>query len=327
MLDEAANNSTTLNRLPIVITPSTDNTFTSYSDLAEDDSLDESFLSDFAMQLFADWSIFAADGTINNIRSGDLPLGEEEEEGVALILMYGVQNYSIDQYSQGFQFSKGSSIQSAKMLPCHSLGYETLLTDQGTESSYLVLTFCPPHEVEMSSPRSANFISFDLGFSVIDINNQAYVVSLVENSPAMRVGVCLFYKIKFAFAHTLSSHFRNHIDDISLSSLGPISFLFESHPDVAVYHVGEQESRAAAAYAISCVQNGQSTSFQSFIAMFPFDITKPPDSYKPAEFVHGQEPILYPITVVFETKVDQKDNVWMRGFLGEIWCGLDSGSE
>lgn len=298
--------SKTLHKLPITETPSTEKTCTSCSDLDDDDSLDESLLSEFATFLFADRSLLKGDGRIKSIISDSVTL---EEEGKGAVLLYGVQNVSHDE---------------AKKNPssCQYLGYDLAMMGHEAKSSLLILTFCPPPEVELSSPQSAKFISFDLGFSVMEINNHAYVASCVENSPAMRVGVRRHFKIKYAFSHALSSVFRYQVDELCFSSVGPITFLVNAHPEVAVYHVGEQESRAAAAYALSCVENGYRTNFQSFIAMFPFDMTKPPDSYKPAMFSEGQDPILYPITVVFETETD----IWNNLSLQSILCGFDGGS-
>jgi hypothetical protein len=300
--------SKTLPKPPITETPSTEKTCTSSSGasaLYDDESLDESLLSEFATHLFADRSLFNGDGRIKGIISDSLTI-EGEEKGA--VLLYGVQNLSHDEDKKN-------------PLSCQYLGYDLALTDHEEKSSLLVLTFCPPTEVELSSPHRAEFISFDLGFSVMELNNHAYVASLLENSPAMRVGVRQLFKIKYAFSHTLSSYFRNQVDDLSLSFIGSITFLLNSHPEVAVYHVGEQETRAAAAYALSCVENGCRTTFQSFIAMFPFDITKPPDSYKPAKFVQGQDPILYPITVVFEKETDLRNNLSLQ----RILCSLDGG--
>jgi hypothetical protein len=156
---------------------------------------------------------------------------------------------------------------------------------------------CPPHDIECDSSSSPKSMSFDLGFTVMERNNQAYVMSVAKFSPAMVAGIKPFYKIKFAFEQTLTSPFRVSGE---APTHGSVSFLSSSVPEIAVYHASEQESKEAAEYALKCVQNGQEISFRSFCDMFPFDITKSSYCYKPALFGNDQDPILYPVTIVFE---------------------------
>ena len=74
----------------------------------------------------------------------------------------------------------------------------------------------------------------------------------------------------------------------------------ESEPDVAVYYPLEQESIEVAKYAINCVKNGQNTMSDDFIKLFPSDIMKSAFSYTRAQFTNNDDPILYPVTIVFE---------------------------
>ena len=269
--------------------------------VSDHDDQDESvnLLNGFVTELFSDWSLFHGDGKINIKIS---PSDDQSSAGHEVVFTYGVQNSASYQYSQGFPFCPINERRDMQAIdefypwPSRSLTTNKRLHDhhEAQESSLLVLTLCPPHDIEWTPPDIAKFMSFDLGFSVMEKNNQACIESVVKNSLLMRFGVRPLYKIMLAFEDTLSSLFHSYAYEFSVSScLGPISFLTESHPDVALYYSGEQESRAAAAYAMSCVRNGYETTYESFLDMFPFDIRETADSYKPAEFSPDQDPILY----------------------------------
>ena len=225
---------------------------------------------------------------------------------------YGVQNAASHQYCKGFPFVKQHTLLSSRLsligAPFHCncaspKSEQNELVSTGAElQQLLVLTLCPPHNMECDaapddiiSPRG---MSFDLGFTVMEKNNEAYVMSVAQSSPAMVAGVRPLYKVKFAFEQTLSSPF--HFSDEAASTFGSVSFLSSTAPEIAVCHPSEHESKEAAEYALECARNGQQTSFLSFVKMFPFDVTKPFHCYKPAIFEGDKDPILYPVTIVFE---------------------------
>jgi hypothetical protein len=281
------------------------------SDLHDDSSSGAS-----AIKLYSDYSIFKEEKSSINIFSSmptsinpccssgkssySCPLSNADNPGRRGRHTYGVQNAASQQYSKGFPFVKRTQFSNGIRPPlschCTSPDAEGAIYMDATTSP-LVLTMCPPHDTEIDGSNSPKNMSFDLGFTVMERNNRAYVMSVAKSSPAMVAGIKPFYKIKFAFEQNLTASFR-------VSGEGPnrgsVSFLSSSVPDIAVYHPTEQESREAADYALKCVQNGEEISFQSFCDMFPFDITKSSYCYKPAIFGNAKDPILYPVTIVFE---------------------------
>ena len=273
---------------------------------------DDDSAEDTVMKLFLDCSLFPEDRPIDlvsvarklsfsNEKSSDDSAAAEREAR----LTYGIQNAASQQYVRGFPFVRENNLQpSAPKLPCSSRNSAVNGIDDEAES-LLVLTLCPPHDIEAVSPGDLKYLSFDLGFTIMEKNNRAYVMSVAKHSPAMLAGVQPFDRIKFAFAHTLSSPFR--IQAQSSSSSGSISFLVEPEPAMAVYHASENESKEAAEYALSCVRNGQQTSFDGFTDLFPFDIMKSTHSHKPAQFTDDDDPILYPTTIVFERNSTHPD--------------------
>lgn len=196
----------------------------------------------------------------------------------AIRLTYGVQNINATsaQYPQGFPFVRGGH----------------------TFTDIFSVTLCPPHNIEFALSET---VEFDLGFTVLKSErlNSAVVDSVAKNSPAAIVGVRPSDRIKFAFAHTLTSPFRT-----SAFRFGSVSLLtnesFDLSMPYAVYHAPEVESAQAAEYAMACINEGDTTTFEEFKGLFPFDVTKPLGMHSPTTFKVGDDPILYPVTVVFE---------------------------
>jgi hypothetical protein len=210
-----------------------------------------------------------------------------ESPPAATRLTYGVQNINARtaQYVQGFPFVRGES------------GFP-FVKEKSSNPNIFSITLCPPHNLESVTPDN---VEFDLGFRVLksEKDNTAFVASVARHSPAAIVGIRPSDKIRFAFAHTLSSPFR-----ASTSKFGSVSLLTHDSLDLstsfAVYHAPEVESVQAAEYAMACFGDGATTTFEEFNLLFPFDVTKPLGAHSPASFKVGQDPILYPITVVFE---------------------------
>jgi hypothetical protein len=197
-------------------------------------------------------------------------------------LTYGVQNINptAAQYPQGFPFVRERHL---------------------ARLDIFTVTLCPPHNVEFAL---SDTVEFDLGFTVFKSEryNCAVVDSVARSSPAAIVGVRPTDRIKFAFSHTLSSPFRT-----SVSKFGSVTLLTNESDDIfppyAVYHAPEVESAQAAEYALSCLHEGNTTTFEEFTSFFPFDITKPLSMQSPTIYKVGDDPILYPVTVVFERGV------------------------
>lgn len=269
-----------------------------------------------AVELYPDYSVFqeekislsllpplAARPTSScspNKSTGLHPASYADPPGKRGRYTYGVQNSTSLQYSKGFPFVKQPkfSRELAPPISCHCPSPDA--TDAvfvETAIRPLVLTMCPPHDIECDSLGSPKSISFDLGFTVMEKDNRAYVMSVAKSSPAMVAGIKPFYKIKYAFEQNLTSPFRVSGEG---PSHGSISFLYSSVPEIAVYHPSEQESKEAAEYALHCVQNGEEITFRHFCDMFPFDVAKSSYCYKPARFANAKDPILYPVTIVFE---------------------------
>jgi hypothetical protein len=209
-------------------------------------------------------------------------------------LTYGVQNLNptVAQYAKGFPFIRGGAVN--QILP-----------------NVFSVTFCPPHNLESVSQNTIwESLSFDLGFTVqkSESRNKAFVASLDKNSPAAIVGIVPTDIIKFAFTHTLSSPFRCKP---VLEKLGSVSLLTYDSSDsaspVAVYHPPDIESAQAAEYAMECTLNGAETTFNEFLALFPFDVTVPLWNESPATFHADEDPILYPVTIVFEKGTYEED--------------------
>lgn len=198
-------------------------------------------------------------------------------------LTYGVQNINptAAQYLQGFPFVRERHL---------------------ARLDIFTVTLCPPHNVEFAV---SDTVEFDLGFTVFksERHNCAVVDSVARNSPAAIVGVRPTDRIKFAFSHTLSSPFRSS----SVSKFGSVTLLTSESEDIcppyAVYHAPEVESAQAAEYALSCIHEGYTTTFEEFQSFFPFDISKPLSMQSPTIYKVGDDPILYPVTVVFERGV------------------------
>ena len=233
-------------------------------------------------------------------------------------LTYGIQNAATLQYTKGFPFVKGKH----------------------TTSNIFSVTLCPPHDLEAVSPGIVKNLSFDLGFSVIktEKDNRAVVLFVAKNSPAALVGIQPMDTVKFAFTHTLSSPFRSKTQ--SLPAFGSVSLISDSKPAIAVYHVPELESMEAAEYAMNCVIDGAQTTFDEFAKLFPFDVTKSVYAHKPAQFELDEDPILYPVTVVFQRSSsgaefgfdDVRENVddalsKVLSFLGILPCVPRSSSD
>jgi hypothetical protein len=193
------------------------------------------------------------------------------------------------QYAKGFPF-----VQESQILP-----------------NVFSATLCPPHNLEAVPHHTMlESLSFDLGFTVqkTERHNKAFEASLDKNSPAAIVGIKPTDIIKFAFIHTLSSPFCNKP---VLHKLGSVSLLtydsLDSSSPVAVYHPPDIESAEAASYAMECVVHGAETNFDEFLMLFPFDLTTPLWNESPATFHHNEDPILYPVTIVFERPTSDED--------------------
>ena len=203
-------------------------------------------------------------------------------------LSYGIQNINATtaQYVQGFPFVK-----SGQEMP-----------------NIFSVTLCPPHDLETFSPEAVETISFDLGFTVSrssEGRSCAVVAEVVKNSPAAIVGIKVSDRIKFAVAHTLSSPFRKPFPKLGSVSLLTYDSSFDSLPAIAVYHSSEVESVEAAEYALARIRQGAETTFQEFRSFFPFDVATPLSAHRPAIFKDNEDPILFPVTVVFErSKID-----------------------
>ena len=74
----------------------------------------------------------------------------------------------------------------------------------------------------------------------------------------------------------------------------------------AVYHAPEVEAAQAVEYALSFLHEGNTTTFEEFSSFFPFDITKPLSMHSPTIYKVGDDPILYPVTVIFERGISGK---------------------
>lgn len=203
-------------------------------------------------------------------------------------LSYGIQNINATtaQYVQGFPFVK-----SGQEMP-----------------NIFSVTLCPPHDLESFSPEAVETISFDLGFTVSKSSEGrscAVVAEVVKNSPAAIVGIRSSDRIKFAVAHTLSSPFRKPFPKLGSVSLLTYDSSFDSLPAIAVYHGSEVEAVEAADYALARICKGAETTFEEFRSFFPFDVATPLSAHRPAVFEDNEDPILFPVTVVFErSKID-----------------------
>ena len=61
----------------------------------------------------------------------------------------------------------------------------------------------------------------------------------------------------------------------------------------------------AADYALARICKGAETTFEEFRSFFPFDVATPLSAHRPAVFEDNEDPILFPVTVVFErSKID-----------------------
>ncbi len=216
----------------------------------------------------------------------------KDDCNVGAKVTYGVQNLNptVAQYAKGFPFIRDGGV-------IHF------------SPNVFSVTFCPPHNLESEWES----LSFDLGFSVqkSESHNKAFVAYLDKSSPAAIVGIAPSDIIKFAFTHTLSSPFRyKHAPE----KMGSVTLLTNGISDsaipVAVYHSSDVESAQAAEYAMECTLNGAETTFNEFLALFPFDVTMPLWNESPATFHGYDDPILYPVTIVFE-KGTYKEDVFL----------------
>jgi hypothetical protein len=205
---------------------------------------------------------------------------------------YGVQNLNprVAQYAKEFPFIRDKGV----------IHYSP---------NVFSVTFCPPHNLESEWES----LSFDLGFSVqkSESHNKAFVASLDKNSPAAIVGIVPNDIIKFAFTHTLSSSFRCELVPEKMGSVSLLTIgISDSATPVAVYHPSDDESAKAAEYAMECTFNGAETTFDEFLALFPFDVTMPLWNESPATFHAYDDPILYPVTMVFEKVICKEDDIF-----------------
>ncbi len=248
-----------------------------------------------AVKLFADSSLLNAGADLLQNAAKRLDdVNNKASCNLSVKLTYGVQNLnpSMAQYAKGFPFARGGGVN--QILP-----------------SVFSVTFCPPHNLESVSQQTTwESLSFDLGFTVqkSESLNKAFVASLDKNSPAAIVGIVPTDIIKFAFTHTLSSPFRCKP---VLEKLGSVSLLTYDSSDlsspIAVYHPPDIESAQAAEYAMECTLDGAETTFNEFLDLFPFDVTVPLWNESPATFHADDDPILYPVTIVFEKGTYKED--------------------
>jgi hypothetical protein len=218
-------------------------------------------------------------------------------------LTYGVLNCSGHRFLRGFPFlphlSEHKQHQPCTPPACNEKSGRTAIKPPSTR--IFPVTFCPPHDLELVMPSALKYLSVDLGFTVVERGRFTYVSSVTTNSPAELAGVQALDTIKFAFEHSLSSSFHNQAltpsEKLSSASISVISHL---EPMLAVYHPTERESELAADYALECVKNGRETDYPDFCDMFVFDVTKSRYAHKPISFEGREEPVLYPVTIVFE---------------------------
>jgi len=261
----------------------------SYSKILDTSSDEQSSCSRVEMKLFIELSLLTRGLDLHDAISHYYNCHDKIlAANTGAKLTYGVQNINATtaQYAKGFPFVKG----------------------QNPSSKVFTLTLCPPHDLESVSQNFVENLSFDLGFTVLksEKRNAAFVASVAKNSPAAIAGVLPTDIIKFAFAHTLTSPFRKPIP-----KFGSVSLLTcdssDSSPAIAVYHAPEVETIEAAAYAMKCIDAGSEISFDCFRRLFPFDVSVPLRAYSPASFNSDEDPILYPVTVVFERSSSDDD--------------------
>jgi len=215
-------------------------------------------------------------------------------------MTYGVLNCSGQRFLPGFPFRpKEYREEEACVAPsCADKGPRSKIIPP---TKVFPVTFCPPHDLELILPNLIEHLSFDLGFTVMEADGVAYVASVMRNSPAELAGVRALDTIIFAFEHSLSSSFHNNkLSPSDKPSSATISVISPVEPILAVYHPTERESSLAAEYALDCAKKGSCTSFDNFCDLFVFDVTKPMYAHKPFVFEGRDEPVLYPVTIVFE---------------------------